>query len=106
MHELRGDLLDRDYATSLGSIDIPIGVIWGEKDRLVPARLLHAAAKRLANVRAEEIPRCGHMPNIEVPERVARFIESVIGRSERADPAAPTTPTPIKSKRDAKVRTR
>ncbi len=85
MHDLRHDLLERDYATLLGSIGVPIGVIWGEKDRLVPAPLLRDAARRLPNVQVEEIPRCGHMPNIERPERVRAFIEAHLARVARLD---------------------
>lgn len=83
MQDLRHDLLERDYATLLGSIGVPIGVIWGEKDRLVPAPLLREAARRLPNVQVEEIPRCGHMPNIERPERVRAFIEAHLARVAR-----------------------
>jgi pimeloyl-ACP methyl ester carboxylesterase len=88
MHELRAELLERDYAHFLGSIDRPIGVVWGEKDRLVPARLLHDAARKLPNVLLDEIPRCGHMPNIEQPERVTRFIQILLDRTSTVSPFA------------------
>lgn len=78
MESLRTDLLARDYAAMLPQLHTPVGLIWGDKDRLVPARVLHRAATRLPNVTVEEIPRCGHMPIIERPERVVRFIERTL----------------------------
>lgn len=81
MEVMRNDLLERNFAGLLPKCACPVGLIWGEKDRLVPARLLHEVAKRLANVQVVEIERCGHMPNIEQPDRVVRFIEHVMSRT-------------------------
>ncbi len=78
MDRLRFDLLDHNYAPLLPKLQTPTYVIWGEKDRLVPARWLRRASKRLPNVTCEEIPRCGHMPIIERPARVIAFLNSAL----------------------------
>lgn len=75
MEALRVDLLERNHTELLEKLDTPIWLIWGENDRLVPARFLRKAAKELPNVRIEEIGRCGHMPIIERPQRVIGFID-------------------------------
>lgn len=80
MDRLRPDLLDRNYADLLPALETPTHVIWGEKDRLVPARWLRRAARRLPNVTCEEIPHCGHMPIIERPERVIAFLNGALPR--------------------------
>ena len=78
MESLRRDLLSRDYAQMLSQIETPVWLIWGDKDRLVPAGFLRKAARDLPNVVVEEIRQCGHMPNIEQPYRVIRFLERAL----------------------------
>ena len=78
MAGLRHDLLHRNFTALLPTMDLPVWLIWGEKDRLVPARVFHDAARRLPNVTVEEIPRCGHMPILEKPERVVAFLERAV----------------------------
>lgn len=78
MAGLRHDLLHRNFTAMLPTMDLPVWLIWGEKDRLVPARVFHDAARRLPNVEVEEIPRCGHMPILEKPDRVVAFLERAV----------------------------
>ena len=73
---LREEILQRNFAEMLEHIEHPIWLIWGSHDRLVPARPLRKASKRMHHLHTEEIPRCGHMPQIEAPRRLIRFIES------------------------------
>ncbi len=80
METLRPDLLQRDYAEMLPELTIPVGLIWGEKDRLVPVRFLKKAAETLPNVTAESIENCGHMPNIERPDRINAFLDRALRR--------------------------
>lgn len=81
MAEMRHDLLERDFGAHLPEVRRPVGVVFGEKDRLVPAHLLRDASRRFEHVHVEEIPRCGHMPNIEQPERVVRFVQQMVERA-------------------------
>ncbi len=80
MAEMRHDLLERDFGSQLHEVQRPVGVVFGEKDRLVPARLLRDASQRMTHVHVHEIPRCGHMPNIEQPEQVVRFVRRMVER--------------------------
>ena len=73
--DLRDDFLGRDFAADLGDLTLPVSLVWGEKDHLVPARLLRRTAARLAHVTCDEIASCGHMPIIERPQRVIAAIE-------------------------------
>lgn len=49
-------------------------VVWGERDRMVA----HSGAKRivaaLPETRVELLPRCGHCPQIEEPDRLAELL--------------------------------
>jgi len=80
MQALRPDLLSRDYASLLPQLTTPTWLIWGTKDRLVPAKFLRKAARKLPQVTIEELPRCGHMPIIERPDRVIAFLEHALRR--------------------------
>ena len=52
----------------LGSIDVPVLVVWGREDKVIPvghAEVIAAAGK---NVRVEVFDGCGHTPMLERPE--------------------------------------
>lgn len=58
----------RQLQSELGRIEVPITLIWGERDRVVPA--VTAPALRQALPRAELVilPGLGHLPYEELPE--------------------------------------
>jgi pimeloyl-ACP methyl ester carboxylesterase len=58
----------------LGSIGAPALVVWGLRDRYLPARFGRAYAARLPNAELMELPEAGHWPWIEAPEMVERLI--------------------------------
>ncbi|WP_417695382.1 alpha/beta fold hydrolase [Roseibium sp.] len=55
----------------LAELDVPIKVIWGTQDRVLPTRQAH----KLPGVLASHIfERVGHMPHLEIPREVVRLI--------------------------------
>jgi pimeloyl-ACP methyl ester carboxylesterase len=61
----------------LGEIRAPAMVIWGGKDRYLPARFGPEFAARLPNSELIELPQAGHWPWIDAPDvvdRVTRFL--------------------------------
>jgi pimeloyl-ACP methyl ester carboxylesterase len=56
----------------LEEIEVPVLLVWGENDRMVPSRgsrhILEALGGR-DGFTYELIPRCGHCPQIEAPDR-------------------------------------
>lgn len=61
----------------LGAIRAPTLVIWGGKDRYLPARFGPEFAARLPSSELLELPEAGHWPWIDAPEvidRVIRFL--------------------------------
>jgi pimeloyl-ACP methyl ester carboxylesterase len=58
----------------LGAIRAPALVIWGGRDRYIPARFGPAFAARLPNSELVELPKAGHWPWIDAPEVVNRVI--------------------------------
>jgi pimeloyl-ACP methyl ester carboxylesterase len=62
----------------LGSLEAPALVVWGLRDRFLPARFGRAHADALPNAELCELPQAGHWPWLDEPaivERVVAFLE-------------------------------
>jgi pimeloyl-ACP methyl ester carboxylesterase len=65
--------------TPLGSIEAPALVVWGLKDRYLPARFGRAYAEALPNAELVELPEAGHWPWRDEPgsiEALVGFLEA------------------------------
>ncbi|MDP9479919.1 MAG: alpha/beta fold hydrolase [Actinomycetota bacterium] len=49
----------------------PTLVLWGARDRVLPASQAREAISRVPNGFLEMLPDCGHLPQVEHPERFA-----------------------------------
>ena len=74
-------LLDR-----LDRLTMPTLVVWGERDRILPASQARAALARLPKGSLEVIPDCGHLPHIEWPDRFAEALGGFLRDREDAGP--------------------
>jgi pimeloyl-ACP methyl ester carboxylesterase len=73
----------------LGPIDVPVRVVWGTNDRILP--LEHATGHwrgALAGAEWVELDGLGHLPHLDDPERVARLVLDVTARER--EPAVAT----------------
>ena len=68
------DVLARAGA-QLGAITAPALVVWGERDRWIPARFGSGYAAALGDATLELVPDAGHWPWIDRPEVGARIVE-------------------------------
>lgn len=63
---------------TLGEMQTPTLLIWGDSDGVSPVSVGEAYARRIQGSRLEVIPQCGHLPAMEKPnelvERVLRFL--------------------------------
>ena len=50
---------------AVAELEVPILVVWGSNDRILPAKHLNAAAARLPHARTHLFEDTGHMPQIE-----------------------------------------
>ena len=62
------------YLAAMKSITVPVLLLHGEKDRLVPIGASRAAAAANPSWRFEVAPDVGHVPQLEVPEWTAGHI--------------------------------
>jgi pimeloyl-ACP methyl ester carboxylesterase len=58
----------------LHRIDVPVKIIWGKQDRILPVGLLETLKKHLPNAEIHVLERCGHLPHVEKAEE---FVEIV-----------------------------
>jgi pimeloyl-ACP methyl ester carboxylesterase len=60
--------------TFAGTIDVPVTIAWGTRDRLLPYGEAARARKVLPDARHVDLPGCGHVPMSDDPDLVARVI--------------------------------
>ena len=64
------------YRDRLGGLPMPVRLVWGEADRIVP---VEAADGLPTNVVVTRVPAIGHAPHIEAPAAVTRAVRSAMG---------------------------
>lgn len=66
----------RDHTATLTNIGVPIQIIQGEADTVVPVKLATTAALLPGTVDLQILPGVGHMGMFEAPERTAGMVQS------------------------------
>lgn len=62
----------------LHEIRVPVDLLWGEADRLLPPDYARRMMAQLPASRLTLISRCGHVPSQECPSRFAAALEAVL----------------------------
>jgi pimeloyl-ACP methyl ester carboxylesterase len=52
----------------LHRVDVPVKIVWGENDQVLPVAQARAFARLMTGADIEIVPRCGHLPQAENPE--------------------------------------
>jgi pimeloyl-ACP methyl ester carboxylesterase len=71
------DMGDPALRARLASVRVPVLVVWGESDRVVTPAYGRAVAASFPNARLEIIAQCGHMPQIEQPQRLRELVATM-----------------------------
>jgi pimeloyl-ACP methyl ester carboxylesterase len=75
------NLVGYDIRDRLAEIGVPTLIIWGRNDRVVPVPAAFSYKKRIGdNAELIIFDRCGHVPQIERPERFNRVLERFLAR--------------------------
>ena len=56
------------------AIECPVLLVWGERDRMVASSGAERVLASLPDTTVELLPRCGHCPQIEEPDRLAELL--------------------------------
>jgi pimeloyl-ACP methyl ester carboxylesterase len=73
--------------TRLTGLTTPALFIWGDRDRLVPAAFSRHVAGALPHARQVVLTECGHVPQVELPERANGLIREQVESSRRSQVA-------------------
>lgn len=75
---------DRGFWTRLERLSRPALFVWGSEDRLVPARFSRHVEAILPEAAQVVLAECGHVPQIELPERTHGLVRGFIDSAGRA----------------------
>jgi alpha-beta hydrolase superfamily lysophospholipase len=73
-------MADRAYLTHA----MPMCVIWGSDDRVIPARHADLAKAMAPEATVEVIPGAGHFPHKDHPQRFAKVLDDFVRTTEPA----------------------
>lgn len=62
----------------LSEVSVPVDLLWGEADRLVPVEYAERMEKELPSARLTRIPRCGHVPQVECPQTFLQALQKIL----------------------------
>jgi pimeloyl-ACP methyl ester carboxylesterase len=74
-------MLDRTYLVQ----SLPVQIIWGEDDLIIPLDHAHKAHEAIPGSRVEIFEESGHMPFHDHPERFVEVVERFIDSTQPAD---------------------
>lgn len=75
-----GDLEDHLLDGRMGEVAVPVDVVWGASDRLIPIDYARRMTSELPAARLTPIPDCGHAPAMECPDAFADALEGLLDR--------------------------
>ena len=70
-------LLDRKLAT----FEVPVDLVWGASDRLVPLDYARKLQSQLPRCTLSVIDRAGHAPQLERPHELAKVLLQILGQA-------------------------
>jgi pimeloyl-ACP methyl ester carboxylesterase len=79
----------RPYRRAMAAVRAPVLLVHGRSDRLVPVAAARAAARRHPAWRYIELAGVGHVPQLQVPERLAGFVLGWLAATHAADGSSP-----------------
>jgi pimeloyl-ACP methyl ester carboxylesterase len=58
----------------LHRIDVPVSIVWGAQDRLLPVGMAHELKRLLPRAELKIFERCGHLPHVEKMEEFCDYL--------------------------------
>ena len=69
---------DAGFWTRLPQLTVPSLVVWGDRDRLVPASFARHVTAALPTAQSVVLDDCGHVPQFELPDETARHLRAFL----------------------------
>jgi len=73
--------------------DVPVLVVWGTHDMVIPAAHAERAAQVAPGCRVELFDRAGHFPHLDQPDRFADVLRDFMATTQRRWPDGPAAPS-------------
>lgn len=64
----------------LHRIDVPVAIVWGSEDRILPVGIAHELKRLLPRAELAIFERCGHLPQVEKMEDFCELVERFAGK--------------------------
>jgi pimeloyl-ACP methyl ester carboxylesterase len=58
----------------LHRIEVPVKLIWGREDRIVPLKLMHELKRLMPHAQTHVLESCGHLPHVEKADQFVEII--------------------------------
>ncbi|KEF33137.1 Hydrolase [Marinobacter nitratireducens] len=71
-----------DYRNELSKIPVPVDILYGRSDRVVPVSVVDYMAERIPDVHCIPLEAKGHYPQLSAPEELIFKIRESLGRLE------------------------
>jgi len=62
----------------LQGLSIPVDLIWGKNDGVISAEVVEILKQALTQVHVRFIEKCGHVPQLERPQKVKEFLDEIL----------------------------
>jgi len=70
---------DPSLLGQLGSVRVPVLVVWGAADRIYPTEYGEAFAKAIPDARLVVLDEAGHLPQLEAPSALLAAVQDFVG---------------------------
>jgi pimeloyl-ACP methyl ester carboxylesterase len=87
----RGQRARYQFAHRLHELRLPTLVVWGALDRVLPVTHARRAQAAGSGIEVRVLPECGHVPQLECPDRLASLLQDFIARSAARSAVGPVT---------------
>ena len=79
---------DKGLAKRLHRIEAPTLVVWGKYDKLISSAYAEEFGRHIVGSRVEVLDECGHIPQLEQPEKTLALVTDFLGTGPATKGAA------------------
>jgi pimeloyl-ACP methyl ester carboxylesterase len=76
MKETMKKIVEEDLLPEIPKIQNETLILWGEKDKIIPLKYAFLFKEKIKNSKLEILPKIGHSPHLEDPEKLAEILIS------------------------------
>jgi pimeloyl-ACP methyl ester carboxylesterase len=69
---------DNDLSTKIGDLKMPVLVITGDNDKIIPVEQSIQVAEAIPQAQLQILPNCGHVPQQECPDEFLEVVDSFL----------------------------